>query len=351
MEVRLSRFVLASSVLVAFSLFGFSETGATLLDPDPWVGTYEATGGDLVPEEAIAALCGDDVIDTIKLERTRIVITFNYDAVLQGTGEYMCNRPDGRSAHGGMGDFLFVAGRLVPADGAGARLVFDFAEIALQEGEAGSLVAAGGIVLQRTSERPDIEIVHRLMTEARRDSTWEARRRWADQVSLPYRCEDDPLLEASNPVPDERTTAFVSKWARGKRIAQEREIACSGILDGNMGETAGSHPIRGEPGFGSGRVWWSWWADFDGDRQADLFTLLVDEADPAARPVPVVILATGAIHEFDYGEVPTLFPAGLPISTCTGYRHLDVDALGLYWGGVLYYEGTEFRQSGCVKEY
>jgi len=109
-----------------------------------------------------------------------------------------------------------------------------------------------------------------------------------------YNCHDDPILDRSPAVPVTDTTGLGARIERhfpGWRLSTEREIACRfSLLDGSRPEN-----YWGEQ-WGSGRAWWVWSGDFNGDGRQDRLVLLSSRSNPS-EDLLVALFANGQASE------------------------------------------------------
>lgn len=106
-----------------------------------------------------------------------------------------------------------------------------------------------------------------------------------------YVCATDPVVARAPAIPAVDTAgigAALAKSASAWRLSTEREIACRY----NVG---GFHPTMeyGE-GFGSGRAWWVYRGDFDGDGKRDRAAVVTSRRDSTEARV-AFLLATGRV--------------------------------------------------------
>jgi hypothetical protein len=164
-----------------------------------------------------------------------------------------------------------------------------------------------------------------------------------------YDCGRDSLLDRAPAPPVGDASGLGRAIARhfpGWRLSTEREIACRFPLGD------GARPEMYWPEWGSGRTWWSWPGDFDGDERTDVLTLLSNRNNPG-EDLLVVLFASGRAARVaspggwgvevgpGKGEVLEGFDAGeAPV-------RLRGDGITLvYWekaAEVWYWNGREFR--------
>jgi len=101
-----------------------------------------------------------------------------------------------------------------------------------------------------------------------------------------YRCDRDTRLDEAPALPPTDTAglgALIEDHFRGWRLTTEREIACRfPLIDGSRPE------VYWGDRWGSGRAWWIWSGDFNGDGRADRLLLLSREDDPSRDLLAVV---------------------------------------------------------------
>lgn len=169
--------------------------------------------------------------------------------------------------------------------------------------------------------------------------------RWMEDS---YDCTRDEQLRRAPRVPAADTAGLGARVARAfpaYRLSTEREIACRFPLGD------GSTPAMFWEGWGSGRAWWRFRGDFDGDGRPDDAVILTSRSDPG-QDLLGVLFADGRAAEVGglggwgvavgprRGEVLESFDGEEEPVT------LSVDALTvIYWekaSTAYYWNGKEF---------
>lgn len=111
-----------------------------------------------------------------------------------------------------------------------------------------------------------------------------------------YSCTEDPLLDEAPALPVSDTAGIgvrIEEHFPAWRLSTQHEIGCRfPLLDGTRPEM-----YWGEA-WGTGRAWWIWPGDFNGDGQEDRLVLLTYRENPA-RDLLVVLFADGSAAQVD----------------------------------------------------
>lgn len=164
-----------------------------------------------------------------------------------------------------------------------------------------------------------------------------------------YDCRADPGLDAAPAIPAADTAGLGARIARhfpGWRLSTEREIACRfPLIDGSRPEQN-----WGADRWGSGRAWWVWSGDFDGDDRPDRLVLLTAESDPGQDLLGVLFDdgTAAEVTEPDGWGVVVAPPKGATLESPDGQGSLTLEGDGItvvFWekAATLYvWNGEEF---------
>jgi hypothetical protein len=127
-----------------------------------------------------------------------------------------------------------------------------------------------------------------------------------------YDCMEDPALDDRPTIPQADTAGLAATIAAHFpewRLSTEREIACRFPL------RDGGRPAEYWPEWGSGRAWWTWTGDFNGDGLPDRLVLLTFRTDPA-RDLLAVLHGSGT-------AAPIAEPGGWGIEVLPAGSRID----------------------------
>ena len=114
------------------------------------------------------------------------------------------------------------------------------------------------------------------------------------QFANAYECTEDPILDRAPDLPVADTSGVgeaIDRHYPEWRLSTEREIGCRfPLIDGSRPEN-----FWGEA-WGSGRAWWIWSGDFNGDGRDDRLALLTSRTAPSSDLL-VVFFADGSAAE------------------------------------------------------
>ncbi len=186
----------------------------------------------------------------------------------------------------------------------------------------------GSRIAFRRDERRPIDLDSLLRAES--DRALQGLRESRPPDRRPYECTKDPLLDNAPAIPTADTAGvggLVEEHFPEWRLSTEREIACRfPLLDGTQ------PAMYWGDVWGSGRAWWIWPGDFNGDGKEDQLLLLTSRQDPH-QDLLGVVFANG-----ESARVEHLGGWGVEIGPPAGSRlwpwYESVDPLGIQGDGI-----------------
>jgi hypothetical protein len=237
-----------------------------------------------------------------------------------------------------------------PASFVGDSIHFTQGDRSLTGVLAGDTIRVGGLVWVRSTAVPDGDLYNRAYASHQYrfydQDEWIKRMRVAEQhmerTGYPYKCAGDALLDVPLSDPDTAGLgAMVAAGAPGWRLGDARAIACSGALNTEMREIAGSHPAEALPMlYGTGKAWWTARGDFDGDGEEDRAVSVLMGQGERLRVGVLVGFANGRFAIAEHLVFPRVRFAGSRFVTCEGEVRVPVDSFSGD-GLIVYFDGAK----------